>query len=312
MSQLAPVATMFSPAASSVPVGGSLGQQWAEKFQLALEAADLNAALEAYADAPSWEDRWFCLEQASKATVNAALLDSWCEGWPDHVLPVLTRGSMLARSGDLAATIDLDRASEIDRESPIPWGLRVVLARTAGLAKSESATALAAMMPHAALYEPHIEYLLALGEGDHASSSDMIEFADNVCDAVPPGSPLRAAMPLAALQSMMVDIPDDHITYLRDKGVFDKVLMAAGQSVFHPEFEGQPVVPSLKAMNAFAIALSILAQDDLALLLVNRLGNSFTDWPLSLLGAPTLETWGDLRQRLIEKAPSIAEANGRA
>ncbi len=313
MSSYSPVETMSAPdaAADALP-RGSLGHSWAERFRDALESADLNRALDAYEDAPSWEDRWFCLEVASNASVSGELLDSWCVGWPDHVLPYLTRGATRARVGDPEAIADFDRASDLDAASPLPWGQRVVLARAVGAPTSTSASALAKMMPLAGLYEPHVDYLLGLGEGAAASSANMVEFAENVCHVVPAGSPLAAVMPLAAIRSMMVDVPDDHLTYLKDLGLFDAVLMAAGQSVFHPDFDGQSAVPSIKAMNAFAVALSILAQDDLALILVNRLGNTFTDWPLCLLGQPDLHTWRELRERLMAKSEAVALANGRA
>jgi hypothetical protein len=309
---LAPAAQMLDNAPLSVVPGPSLGHVWADRFQRGVRDAQLNEALEAYAAAPSWEDRWFCIEHASLTELDPVLLDSWCEGWPEHVLPFLTRGAVRARQGHPEAESDLARASQLDESSPIPWGLRVVAGRAAGTNGARLDHLLTEMIPRATLYEPHVEFLRSLGVRNGGTVDGPVEFARTVCDLVPAGSTLRALLPLAAIDAIMTEVPDDHLAYLRDTGLFDDVLMAAGQSVFHPDFDAQSFVPSLKAMNAFAIMLSLMAQDDLALLLVNRIGGAFTLWPLSLLGSADIATWNELRDRLIDKAPLVAAANGRA
>lgn len=301
-----------SQAVTGDPIGPSLGHSWAQAFAAGVGSADLNGALQAYSEAPSWEDRWFCVEYASRFELDRQLLDSWCQGWPDHVLPFLTRGALLAAAGDPAAIADIERAAVLDPTSPIPQGLRLAAGRFMREPFMNLEPHLAEMMPKASLYEPHVHFLLAASASNGGSTSSMIDFARTVCEVVPAGSPLRGLMPLAAIDAMLVDQPADHQAYLHEQGLYDDVLMAAGQSVFHPDFEGQASVPSLKAMNAFLVALMLLGQEDLALMLSNRLGNSFTEWPLSLLGPATLDTWNELRALMVQKAPSVAEANQRA
>ncbi len=306
MSPLANVDSMLDPQSlTASPAGPSLGHVWAERFRQSLATADLNSALDAYTDAPSWEDRWFCLEHASRSGVDPELLDSWCDGWPEHVLPFLTRGAVHARAGATSSAVDLSRASELDPTNPIPWGQLIVVSRVVGRPAADVEHFLSEMMSRTALYEPHVDYLLMLSANHGGTTEAMLAFAREVCLVVPTGSPLRALLAIAALDAMLSDEPKDHQAYLRENGLFDEVLMAAGQSVFHESFEVQPLVPALKALNAFAVVLSVLGQDDLALMLVNRIGNTFTDWPLSLLGPPTIETWDELRLRLTDKAPQM-------
>ena len=306
-----PASPAHAPVSVSPPPGSlaiivpSLGHSWAERFSQAVLDTDLVGSLEVYGEAPSWEDRWFCLEFTAMNEPPSDLLDSWCQSWDAHVLPFLVRGSVRARTGQAGAVEDLEYAASLDPTNPIPWGQLLVAARTMGHPGADIERFLAETVSRSALYQPHVEFLLALGS-DSTRTDLMIDFARSVSEVVPAGSPLHALVPIAALESMILHQPDDHIEHLRANGLFDDVLMAAGQSVFHPGFIAEPSVPAAKAMNTFVVALSILGQDDLGLLLADRIGSAVTDWPLSLLGSPTVSTWQTLHDRLRDKGRQVA------
>jgi hypothetical protein len=119
-------------------------------------------------------------------------------------------------------------------------------------------------------------------------------------------------LPLAAVEVMLQERPEDHLACLEGLGLVDDIMMAAGQSVFHPAFEGPPSVPAIKAMTAFTVALVLLQQDDLALMLHRRLDGVFADWPLSLLVPPSTTSWIELGRLMAKNAPAAAISGERA
>jgi hypothetical protein len=161
------------------------------------------------------------------------------------------------------------------------------------------------------LYEPHAYYLRSLGPAAGGNIDAVIAFARSVDEVVVPGSPLRAMVPLAAVEVMMAERPDDHLACLDGYGLRDSLMMAAGQSVFHPHFIGPPSIPGIKAMTAFLVGLMLLGEDDLALMLHNRLENLFADWPLSLLVPPSIDSWLELGHKMNDNGPIAAAAGNR-
>ncbi len=299
-------ALLDPPDLASTRHGDDLGHAWAASFTAAVVADDPHAALETYGAAPSWEDRWFCLELGAAVPGADRVADAWCAAWRDHPLPRLLRAAAGAFAGDEAIAPLLDELGGAYPGDPVVDGLALVLGAELGSGAIELEPHLAELMAKAALYEPHVRFLTACSPTNGGSVDAMVDFGRTVCEVVPPGSPLRAMMPLAAIGAMVAEEPDDHLAYLTDTGLVDDVLMAAGQSVFHPAFEGQSRIPAMKAMNAFAVGLSLAANDDLALALVDRLGESYTDWPLALLGPPSQETWREFRLLTIARAEDAA------
>ena len=162
------------------------------------------------------------------------------------------------------------------------------------------------------LYEPHAHFLRSQGPRGGGDIDSLVVFARSVDEVVPAGSPLRAMVPLAAVEVLLAEQPDDHLSCLAEHDLTGPIMMAAGQSVFHPDFIGPPSIPAIKAMTAFTVTLVLLGEDDLALSLHRRLDGRFADWPLSLLCSPGIAEWQQLGQRMTERAHEAALAGGRA
>ncbi len=293
--------------------GPSLGHELATQFLWSLQAQDYNGALEAYSSAPTWEDRAFCIEYAAGSDIDVSLLDPWCEAWPNHVLPALLRGAVLVARGDeIAALPDLRDASRADDKNPIPWAqlLRCAMQQRAPVVDLEAM--LAEMLERYALYEGHIHYIRGLSATGSGSTEQMLTFARVVNKILPAGSAIRAAVAVAVIEALLAEAPDDHIAYLSEKGLTEELLQAAGQSVFHPQFDKAGRIPRIKAMNAFVIALSMSGHEDLALMLADRLDGAVTQWPLSYLGRPTEAAWATLHGQLQERSEQAAITQGRA
>ena len=193
---------------------------------------------------------------------------------------------------------------------PVALGLQIVDLAGAGVDGIEGP--LGAMLATEALYEPHVRLLRAEGPRGGGDIASLLAFARSVGDVVPAGSPLRAMVPLAAVEVMLAERPDDHLACLESHGLVDDIMMSAGQSVFHPSFEGPPSIPAIKAMTAFTVALVLLQQDDLALMLHRRLDGLFADWPLSLLVPPSTASWIRIGSHMAENASSAARSGNRA
>ena len=287
----------------------ALGHRAAHECALALQVGDINACYQAFAAAGSWEDRWFCLEHVASQELDRDLVDAWVDGWPDHPLPLLVRSAFDTLAGR-DASHDLAHVLAIEPDNPLALGLQVT--DIAGGGPGDIETALGKMLAVDALYEPHAHFLRAQGPRGNGDIASMLAFARSVDDIVPIGSPLRAMVPLAAVEVMLAEQPDDHLACLEGYELPDAIMMAAGQSVFHPTFDGPPSVPGIKAMSAFTVALVLLQQDDLALMLHQGLDGHFADWPLSLLCTPSTAAWNQLGQHMTDKAQHAALAGDRA
>ncbi len=292
-----------------------MGHREAHECASALVAGDVAASYQSYSIAPTWEDRWFCLEHIARHNdertdhpIDDSLIDAWVGGWPDHPVPLLVRAAMAAFNGRDASE-DLARVHAIEPGNPLVHGLEVVDRATSGLGDLE--TPLGAMLSIESLYEPHVHFLRALGPNGGGDLEAALTFARSVDEVVPPGSALRAMVPLAAIEVILAEQPEDHLACLDGHGLRSLIMMAAGQSVFHPDFVGLPSIPGAKAMTAFIVALVLLGEDDLALMLHRRLDVVFADWPFSLLATPSLVAWVELGRHMAENAPTSAAAGNR-
>lgn len=286
----------------------ALAHREAGECAAALLAGDVSACYQFYSEAATWEDRWFCLEHIATQPIDRELLDAWVDGWPDHPLPLLVRAAIDA-FGPGPATSDLDRVVEIEPASPLGFGLQIVDRISQGSGDVEHP--LGEMLALDPLYEPHVRYLRSQGPAGGGNIEAMIAFARSVDEVVAPGSPLRAMVPLAAVEVMVAERPQDHLTCLDGHGLRSSMMMAAGQSVFHPRFIGPPSIPGIKAMTAFLVGLMLLGEDDLALMLHRTLDNLFADWPLSLLVSPSTDSWLELGRHMAENGPAAAAAGSR-
>lgn len=284
----------------------ALAHREAHECASALLVGDVAACYRAFSEAVSWEDRWFCLEHVASQSVDRAFVDSWVDGWPDHPLPLMVRSAIDA-FGPGSAAADLDRITEIEPENPLGFGLQIVDLTSRGGGDVEEP--LGQMLAIEPLYEPHARYLRGLGPGSGGDIEAVIGFARSVDDVVPEGSPLRAMVPLAAVEVMVAERPEDHLACLDGYELRGALMMAAGQSVFHPRFVGPPSIPAIKAMTAFLVGLMLLGEDDLALMLHRRLDTVFADWPLSVLVPPSTSSWLELGRRMAENGLAAA-ANG--
>jgi hypothetical protein len=287
----------------------ALGHDTAHHFASALATGDVTAAYAAFSDAGTWEDRWFCLEHVAAETIDQELIDAWVEGWPDHPLPLLVRAARDVFA-NRPASQDLARAIAMEPESPVGPGLQVIDVANGGAGDIEAA--FGRMLAIGSLYEPHVHFLQAQGPRGGGDLEALVAFARSVDDVVAPGSPLKAMVPLAAVEVLLADQPEDHLANLARHGLIDTIMMSAGQSVFHPEFIGPPSVPAIKAMTAFAVMLVLLHEDDLALTLHRRLAGVFADWPLLLVCEPGTEGWNQLGRHMEDNGPHAAMAGGRA
>jgi len=293
----------------------AMGHRDAHACASALVAGDVAACFQAYFSAETWEDRWFCLEHVARHNVegtghpiDASLIEAWVGGWPDHPVPLLMRASLHAFNGR-DASADLALVDAIEQNNPLVHGLAVVSRTSCGIGDVEAS--LGAMLAIDSLYEPHVHFLRALGPNSSGDLDAAVAFARGVDEMVPTGSPLRAMVPLAAIEGILAEQPADHLEYLNDLGLSSSIMMAAGQSVFHPDFDGPSSVPAVKAMTAFAVALVLLGEADLALMLHRRLDGVFADWPFSLLASPSMTSWVELGRHMAQNAPSSAAAGGR-
>ncbi len=287
----------------------ALGHRAAHECAAALAVGDVSTSYKVYSEAGTWEDRWFCLEHVAGQPIDRSLIDAWVDGWPDHPLPLMVRAAVdvfAHRSG----SADLASALAVEPNDPVALGLQVIDLAGAGAGDIEGS--LGAMLATEALYEPHVRLLRAEGPRGGGDVASLLGFARSVIDVVPAGSPLRAMMPLAAVEVMLAENPEDHLACLESHGLVDDIMMAAGQSVFHPSFEGPPSIPAIKAMTAFTVALVLLRQEDLALMLHRRLDGLFADWPLSLLVPPSTTSWIQLGRHMAENASSAARTGNRA
>ncbi len=239
----------------------ALAHREAHECASALMVGDVPACYRAFSEAVTWEDRWFCLEHMASQSVDRALVDAWVDGWPDHPLPLLVRAAIDA-FGPGSAASDLDCITQIEPESPLGFGLQIVDLASRGSGDLEHP--LGQMLAIEPLYEPHARYLRSLGPDAGGDIEAVIGFARSVNDVVPAGSPLRAMVPLAAVEVMVAERPADHLACLDGYDLRDAMMMAAGQSVFHPHFVGPPSIPGIKAMTAFVVGLMLLGEDALA------------------------------------------------
>lgn len=293
----------------------AMGHREAHECASALVIGDVADCYQSYSAAPSWEDRWFCLEHVARynqsetgLTIDESLINAWIEGWPDHPVPLLVRAAVHAFSGRDASR-DLARIQALEPSNPLTHGLDVVNRASTGVGDLEAP--LGAMLAIDSLYEPHVHFLRALSSNGDGDVGEALSFARSVDEVVPAGSPLRAMVPLAAIEAMLSEQPTDHLAFLEDQGLRSLILMAAGQSVFHPNFTDQDTVPGVKAMTAFAVALLLLGEDDLALMLHRRLDGVFADWPFSLVATPSMSSWVEVGRRMAQNAPTAAAAGHR-
>lgn len=292
-----------------------MGHRDAHGCASALVVGDVAGCYQTYSTAPSWEDRWFCLEHVARHNAEGALhpidyelLDAWVDGWPDHPVPLLMRAAMVAFAGRDAGS-DLARIRALEPDNPLVYGLQVVTRAACGVGDLE--TPLGEMLAIDSLYEPHVHFLRALGPNGGGDLEAAMTFACAVHEVVPAGSVLRAMVPLAAIEVILAEQPDDHLEFLDGHGLRSLIMMAAGQSVFHPDFVGPASVPGVKAMTAFIVALELLGEDDLALMLHRRLDGVFADWPFSLLAPPSMASWLEIGRLMAQNAPASAAAGSR-
>lgn len=281
----------------------ALGHRGAHECASALLVGDVAACYQTFSEMGAWEDQWFCLEHMATQKVDRDLIDAWADGWPDHPLPLLVRAATDVFANRPGGT-DLARVLSIEPENPLATGLQVVDAAGGGTGDIESA--LGQMLVVEVLYEPHAHFLRWQGPRGQGDVASMLAFARSVDDVVPVGSPLRAMLPLAAVEIMLSEEPEDHLQCLGGYDLIDAIMMAAGQSVFHPTFATPPDVPGIKAMTAFIVALVLLHEEDLALSLHRRLDGHFADWPVSLLMPPSTAAWNQLGRHMADKAQDAA------
>lgn len=292
-----------------------MGHREAHECASALVVGDVAACYQSYSVAPTWEDRWFCLEhvathnaEGGATPIDHTLVDAWVDGWPDHPVPLLTRAATAAFNGQDAEQ-DLARVEALEPENPLVHGLRLVARSTSGVGDLEEP--LGQMLAIDSIYEPHVHFLRGLGPNRDGDVEAMLAFARTVDEVVAPGSPLRALVPLAAIEVILAEKPADHLACLDGYGLRSSIMSAAGQSVFHPDFVGRPSIPGVKAMTAFMVGLVLLGEDDLALMQHRRLDGVFADWPFSLLSPPSMSSWLELGRHMTQNAPTCAAAGGR-
>lgn len=293
----------------------ALGHRDAHGCASALVGGDVAGCYQTYSTAPTWEDRWFCLEHVARHNVegalhpiDASLIDAWVDGWPDHPVPLLMRAATTAFNGG-DASADLARVRAIEPDNPLVHGLEVVSRAASGVGDLEGP--LGQMLAVDSLYEPHVHFLRALGPNGGGDLEAALTFARAVDEVVPAGSVLRAMVPLTAIEAILAEQPEDHLVFLEHHGLRSLIMMAAGQSVFHPDFVGPHSVAGVKAMTAFAVALVLLGEDDLALMLHRRLDGVFADWPFSLLAPPSMASWIEMGRHMEQNAPASAAAGSR-
>lgn len=294
----------------------ALGNRDAQECASALAAGEVAGFYQSYSLAPTWEDRWFCLEHVATANsqpglvpIDASLIDAWVAGWPDHPVPLLVRAAMAAFNGENAEA-DLARVAAVEPGNPLVHGLQVVGRSQTGQGDLEEP--LASMLSIEPLYEPHVRFLRSLGPNADGDAETATAFARSVDDVVPVASPLRGLLPLAAIEIILAEEPDDLKACLDRYDLSAAIMMAAGQSVFHPDFVGRPSIPGVKAMTAFMVVLLLLGEDDLALMLHRRLDGVFADWPFSLVAPPSMVAWHDLGRHMAQNAPTAALAGERS
>lgn len=302
----------------------ALGHREAHESASALVSGDVAGCFESFSSAPTWEDRWFCLEHIATrapsgiapavapahelAPIEPSLIEAWVSGWPGHPVPLLVRAAIAAFAGG-DPTADLHAVAAVEPDNPLVHGLHVVHRAATGVGDLEAP--LAQMLAVDPLYEPHVRFLRSLGPNGDGDAETALAFARSVDDVVPAASPLRAMVPLAAIEVILAEQPEDHLGCLDAYGFRPLIMMAAGQSVFHPNFVGHPSIPGVKAMTAFLVALELMGEDDLALMLHHRMNGVFADWPLSLLGPPSMNAWTDLGRHMAQNAPAAASAGQR-
>lgn len=293
----------------------AMGHRDAHQCASALVIGDVAACYQVYSAAATWEDRWFCLEHIARHNtegpsnpIDESLIDAWVEGWPDHPVPLLVRSALDSFNGR-DASVDLALVHAIEQDNPLVYGLDVVNRASSGVGDLEQS--LGAMLAIDSLYEPHVHFLRALGPSGGGDLDGALTFARSVDEVVASGSPLRSMVPLAAIEAILAEQPSDHLAFLEDLELRSLIMMAAGQSVFHPRFVGPTTVPGVKAMTAFTVALVLLGEDDLALLLHRRMDGAFADWPFSLLAPPSMLAWEELGRHMVQNAPTAAAAGSR-
>lgn len=294
----------------------AMGHREAQDCAAALAAGEVAGFYHSYSLAQTWEDRWFCLEHVATASaqpelppIDASLIDAWVSGWPDHPVPLLVRAATAAFNGANAES-DLARLDAIETGNPLVHGLRVVDRSQTGHGDLEQP--LGAMLAIDSLYEPHVRFLRSLGPNAGGDAESATAFARSVDAVVPVGSPLRALLPLAATEIILAEQPDDLDACLDHHGLRRDIMMAAGQSVFHPDFQSEPSIPAAKAMTAFMVGMVLLGEDDLGLMLHRRLDGVFADWPFSLVASPSMVAWHDLGRHMAQNAPTAAHAGERS
>jgi len=278
----------------------------------------------------TWDDKSFCISTMSFMPGRRNRLDEWVNQRPTDPLGRICRGAhgiawaWDARTSNRAehvsaeqfgeffrrlnmAEADLIEAVMLDPKNPLGWEQLITTARGLQIPREEADYRMSRMLGLAPLLSGHLEYLQYLCEKWSGSHDDMIEFALSVIEAIPDGSPLSAVAPMAALERTLLEDTIDPVGDLKATPLHKLLIESAKKSVLHPQFLYDTPQAAI-AMNCYATAFDRYGLQHLAVPLLERIGDRYTESPMVYYWGEGDSAWQQLKHSITSKAPG-AQAN---
>ena len=308
-----------------VPFDQSHGDPRATRLVQAVEADDLDGIRGVLTGEASVADLERFTHLVSEVEGHPEIFDAWVERAPDEPMAWLARGAYgvgwawAARGGGYAETVseeqwelfferlnraesDLMRAAEMDPQDPLPWSHMLVSGRGLQVPTEELRMRLDEVQSRRPwLVEAHMQLLQSLCAKWFGSDEESLEFARATSREAPEGAAVHALVPMAHIE-IWLDMErregEDPAEYEERSDVREEIQEAARRSVFSDAFADE--LPSVFAMNVFAMGLHLWGDPEGALALVRRLGRRRTEFPWVFLYADPGVVYGEL----------LAEAEG--
>lgn len=278
----------------------------------------------------SWEDKSFCVSTMSLMPGRRNRLDEWVSQRPADTLGRICRGAhgiawawnarSSARADEVTAAqfeeffhrlniaeADLIEAVMLDPTNPLGWEHLITTARGLQIPREEADYRMSKMLGIAPLLGGHLEYLQYICEKWSGSHDDMVEFAMSVIEAIPDGSPLSAVAPIAALERTLLEDTIDPAGDLKATPLHKLLIESAKKSVLHPQFLYETPQAAI-AMNCYITAFDRYGLQHLAVPLLERIGDRYTEFPMVYYWGEGDSAWDQLKHSITSKAPG-AQAN---
>ena len=294
-----------------VPVDLSSGDARAARLLEAVRTDHVEGVRDTLAEVSDAAERERLTHLLTDVPGHEKLFDAWVEIDPDSHLARLSRGAYWvghaweARGAAFSEYVeedawevffdrlrvaedDLHQAAEMDPTDPVPWSHLLTSGRGLQVPKEELWIRYEeAQRRQPWLVETHMQLLQSLCAKWYGSDEESVDFAHTTDREAPPGAAARAVVPMAYIEvwlAMNSRDDQDHDAYRGSSGVRKEIQEAADRSVFADGFSDD--LPSVYALNVFAMGFYLFGDEDNAKRIVQRLGTRRTDFPWAYFNDP--------------------------